>query len=170
MSFCRNCGANVPDNTPFCAACGAPVDAQPQPQPPYQQPYGAPNGNNGVSFGQRNIAVAIILSIVTCGIYGIIWLINMADQINEASGNPNGTSGGMVFLLSIVTCSIYLYYWFYKAGDSLHRAKMQRGIPSDSNSGVLYLVLGIFGLSLVAYALIQNELNKIAEYHGAPRA
>ena len=29
---------------------------------------------------QRNIAVCIILSIVTCGIYGIYWLICLNDD------------------------------------------------------------------------------------------
>jgi hypothetical protein len=178
MSFCRNCGANITAGSKFCSACGAPLDAEPQYQQQQyqqqyqyqQQPYDAPNGGKGISFGQRNIAVAIVLSIVTCGIYGIVWLVDMANQINEVSGDPNGTSGGMVVLLSIVTCGIYMFYWLYKTGENLHKAKMQRGIYSDSNSGILYLVLAIFGLAIVSYALIQNELNKIAEYHGAPKA
>ena len=29
---------------------------------------------------QRNIAVCIILSIVTCGIYGLYWLAGLPDQ------------------------------------------------------------------------------------------
>ena len=39
--------------------------------------------------------------------------------------------------------------------------KTARGIAS-SNSGVLYLVLGIVGLSIVSWALMQNELNNLA--------
>ena len=37
---------------------------------------------------RKNIAVAIILSIVTCGIYGIIWFININDDVNRVSGKP----------------------------------------------------------------------------------
>lgn len=29
---------------------------------------------------EKNIAVNVILSIVTCGIYGIIWFINLTDD------------------------------------------------------------------------------------------
>ena len=167
MAFCPNCGASNDYGSKFCPNCR---HAFPDPgqQGGSQQNYGAPVGQ--ISFGQRNIAVAIILSIVTCGIYSIIWFINMVDQVNEASGNQNAQSGGMVFLLSIVTCGIYQLVWFYKAGELIGNAENARRMNADSNASLLYLLLGIFGLSIVTYALIQNELNKIAEYHGAPKA
>ena len=111
---------------------------------------------------ERNIAVCIILSIVTCGIYGLYWLACMVNDLNVAAETPSDTSGGLVIVLSIVTCSIYLLYWFYKAGEKLNTAQQKRGLPSDSNSGILYLILAIVGLSIVSYALIQAELNKMA--------
>lgn len=64
-------------------------------------------------------------------------------------------------MLSIVTCGIYLWYWMYKRGEILDRAKAERGLPS-SNSGILYIILTFFGLGIVSYALIQNELNNLA--------
>lgn len=109
---------------------------------------------------KRSIAVAIILSIVTCGIYGIYWFIKLNDDANTAS-NTYGTSGGMAFLLTLITCGIYGIYWAYKQGEKIDAAKTSRGIPS-SNSGILYLILTIFGLSIVAWALMQNELNQMA--------
>lgn len=109
---------------------------------------------------KRNIAVCIILSIVTCGIYGIYWFIKLNDDTNTAS-NTFGTSGGMVFLLTLITCGIYGIYWAYKQGEKIDAAKNSRGIPS-SNSGILYLILTIFGLSIVAWALMQSELNQMA--------
>ena len=33
---------------------------------------------------------------------------------------------------------------------------------APSNSGLIYLLCAIFGLGIVAYALIQSELNKVA--------
>lgn len=109
---------------------------------------------------QKNIAVCIILSIVTCGIYGIIWFISLTDDANTVSGKP-GTSGGIAFLLSLVTCGIYGLYWSYKQGEKLDEAKNAKGIPS-SNSGILYLLLSFFGLGIIAYALMQDSLNKLA--------
>ena len=106
---------------------------------------------------QRSVGIAILLSIITCGIYGIYWLIMLNDETNYVSG----TSGGVVFLLTLVTCGIYGYYWCYKQGEKLNEAKMQRGIMVDSSASVLYLILSIFGLSIVSYALMQSELNKM---------
>ena len=110
---------------------------------------------------QRSIPVAILLSIVTCGIYGIYWLVCLNDDANLLSDRPNDTSGIVVFLLSLVTCSIYMFYWCYKMGEKINAAKSLRGMPTDSNSGILYLILSIFGLSIVALALMQNELNSM---------
>ena len=107
---------------------------------------------------QRSVGIAILLSIITCGIYGIYWLIMLNDETNYVSGHQqDGTSGGVVFLLTLVTCGIYGYYW----GEKLNEAKMQRGIMVDSSASVLYLILSIFGLSIVSYALMQSELNKM---------
>ena len=101
---------------------------------------------------QRSVGIAILLSIITCGIYGIYWLIMLNDETNYVSGHQqDGTSGGVVFLLTLVTCGI----------EKLNEAKMQRGIMVDSSASVLYLILSIFGLSIVSYALMQSELNKM---------
>lgn len=109
---------------------------------------------------EKNIAVCILLSIVTCGIYGIVWFVTMTDDMRYASGDQT-LSGGMAFLLTLVTCGIYGYYWAYKMGKASAMAKANRGLPAEDNS-VLYLVLQIFGLAIVNYCLIQNDLNNMA--------
>ena len=114
-----------------------------------------------VMIDRRKIAVCIVMTLVTCGIYGIYWIVCLTNDVNTVSGDVNGTSGGMVVLLTIVTCGIYGIYWAYKQGEKLDFTKNNRGIPS-SNSGVLYLILQIFGFGIIAYALMQNELNKLA--------
>ena len=110
---------------------------------------------------ERNIALCVVLSLVTCGIYDIYWFICLTDETNNAS-NSTGTSGGMAFLLSLVTCGIYMYYWMYKQGEKIDSAKSARGLESSGNSGIIYLVLALFGLGIVSYALMQNDLNKLA--------
>ena len=127
----------------------------------YQQPYSGTT-YGGAPIQSRSIALCIILSIVTCGIYGIYWLIVLVNDLNIATEEPNETSGGMVFLFSLITCSIYEIYWMYKAGNRLDDLKVRLGRQRESR-GIVYLLLSIFGLSIVAFALIQNELNKIAE-------
>lgn len=171
---CPNCGAPLDAGAKFCNACGTSITqentTQEQTSTYNNTPFFTPENNQGaaakpVYIQSRNIATCIILSIVTCGIYGIIWFISMVNDINEVSEN-NGPSGGVVFLLSLVTCSIYLWYWMYKTGNDLNTAKKMRGVSEDSSSSVLYLILAVVGLSIVSYALIQNELNKLAEDFG----
>lgn len=109
---------------------------------------------------EKNIAVCIILTFITCGLYGIYWLICMAEDLNRLTLDTS-VSGGMVFLFSILTCGIYLLFWNYKAGERLDNINKQRGL-GISNQAIIYLLLSIFGLSIVSYALIQSELNNYA--------
>ncbi|MBR3249076.1 MAG: DUF4234 domain-containing protein [Clostridia bacterium] len=109
---------------------------------------------------ERNIVVAILLSIITCGIYGIYWFITMTDDVGKANEDPDFT-GVKAFLFALITCGIYGIYWNYKIGKEMYEANQKRGINTSDNS-VLYLILSIFGLSIVTYCLVQNELNTIA--------
>lgn len=110
---------------------------------------------------ERNIVVCILLSIVTCGIYGIIWFISMTDDMRYVSGDQT-LSGGKAFLFTLITCGIYSYFWVYKMAKAAVLAKANRGIPADDNA-ILYIVLQLFGLGIVNYCLIQNDLNSLAK-------
>lgn len=107
----------------------------------------------------RNIVVCIILSLVTCGIYGLFWMVVLNDELNAASGQY-GPSGGTVLLFSIVTCGIYGLYWMYQMGQ---RVEIIRGSGGGS-TGILFLLLQLFGLSIVSLAIMQSELNSYYGY------
>lgn len=135
--------------------------APPQPEPPKP-----PQNPNGRFIENRNIALCIILSVITCGIYGIYWLYRIIEDLNAASNDPSPTSGGMVIVLMLVTCNIYGWFWLYKAGQQMNQAKQLRGLPPDPNASIIYLVLAIFGLNIVSYAIIQNDLNTFSAMNG----
>lgn len=109
---------------------------------------------------QRSIPLYIILSIVTCGIFGLVWFVMITNDLNQLEGNPQATSGGLSLLLTIVTCGIYGLYWAFKCGEKIDNIKSSRGIAS-SNSGILYLILYLVTGGIISYALIQNELNNL---------
>lgn len=110
---------------------------------------------------ERNIVTCVILSLVTCGIYGIIWFMRLTDDAARANNDVN-FSGGKAFLLTLVTCGIYSFYWYYKMGKELYNAKVSRNMTASDQS-VLYLILGLLGLGIVNYCLMQNELNELAK-------
>ncbi len=145
--FCSNCGEKMNDGAKFCDKCGASVEKKVNLQPSL--------------ITKRDIVVAIILTFVTCGIYGIYWFIVMTDDVNSLS-DEKMASGGTAFLYSILTCGIYALYWNYKVGQKMAEAGKKYNKPINDNS-VLYLVLSIFGLGLVNYCLIQSDLNRFAD-------
>ena len=116
---------------------------------------------------KRNIGLYIVLSIVTCGIFHLVWIAMMANDLRILASEEEKMSGGLVVLLSIVTCGIFLYVWYYQAGESINRAKALRNMPVDNSMGIAYLLLGIFGLGIVSNALIQSEINSMLD-GGAP--
>ena len=109
----------------------------------------------------RSVGIAVLLTIVTFGIYGIYWFIKLHEEVRIAANDQDGTSAGLAFVLTLVTCGIYGFYWNFKQGEKLDKAYRDRGLPT-SNREIVYLLLSIFGLSIVSYALMQDSLNKIS--------
>ena len=114
-------------------------------------------------INKRSVALCIILSIITCGIYGIYWFVVMTNDVKTSANDNELASGGLALILTLVTCGIYGIYWAYKMGELTTKAKKQRGIDADSNMAIIYLLLEIFGLGIIVYALVQNDLNKMAD-------
>ena len=112
-------------------------------------------------INKKSIVTWILISLFTCGIGGIIWFIQITDDMRNASGETR-LSGVTAFLLTLITCGIYGWYWAYLMGKAQTMAKQRRGLPAEDNS-VLYLVLQIFQLGIVVYCLAQNELNMMAD-------
>ena len=164
--FCKKCGQELPEGGKFCPNCGAdnsPTENTQQAQPTQEPVYtGTVNGAPTDGIQNRSLVLWILITIFTCGIGGLIWVYLLVEDINKASGDTNAPSGIIVILLSLVTCSIYTYIWMWKAGKQLNQAKETRGMSADPNMPLIYLLLAIFGFGIVAYALMQNDLNNLA--------
>lgn len=105
----------------------------------------------------RNIVLCIILTLVTCGIYGLYWFVCITNDSNAAT-NVECASGGKALLFTLLTCGLYSFYWSFKMGQKYDVLKGNAG----GNSGILFIVLSCIGLGIVNYCLVQNELNKVA--------
>lgn len=111
---------------------------------------------------KREVGLAIVFTIISCGFYGIYWFIMITDEANYLS-RENDISGGMAFLLTIITCGIYKFFWNYKMGKTMMVAQENAGLQTNDNS-ILYLVLSLLGLDIISHSIIQSELNKIVDY------
>lgn len=116
-----------------------------------------------IAVRERNIATSILLTIFTCGIYGIYWFITLTDDVRNASEDNTMPTGGVAFLLTLVTCGIYGFYWAYRMGKGLMTARQRLGSQVVTDNSVLYLILQILGLGIVNYAIMQNDLNGLAQ-------
>ena len=109
---------------------------------------------------KRNVALCVIFSIVTCGIYGLYWMAQINNCANELADPPKKTGGGVAVLLTIVTLGIYGFYWAYKMGGLLDAALAKRSMPTQ-NRNVIYLILQVIGLGFVGWILMQSTINSM---------
>ena len=101
---------------------------------------------------RRNIAWCLILFFITCGISTVFWMANITNEF--AGENGEEANGWLAVFLSIITCGIYYFIWNYKMGYKIEKA-------GGNNEGVLYLILSLFGLGVIAIALMQVQENEL---------
>ena len=72
---------------------------------------------------KRNIALSIIFTLITCGIYGLYWFVCLTDETNQAAGEQK-TTGVMALIFTLITCGIYGLYWAYCCGEKMIRQRL----------------------------------------------
>lgn len=103
----------------------------------------------------RNIVTAVILTLVTCGIYGIYWSVVMTrEAVSVKDANDNA-------LLEIVLMLLLPLAGLFLVEKKFAEGLAAKGIEHTDNS-ILYLILGAVGVGIVANCMIQNDLNKLA--------
>ena len=180
MKYCPNCGKEIVEGAAFCDNCGTKLesveknnngvkrenpyaDYLPENRFPSMNTNGGSQNsytNNRGTLPNRSIPLAIIFSLITCGLYSLYWFIVMTDEANSISDEPT-TNGALSLILTLVTCGLYGIYWNYQMGKKLYTAGVKNNIAINDNS-IIYLILSLFGLGIVNYCLIQNDLNKFS--------
>ncbi|MDF2906282.1 MAG: hypothetical protein K0R34_1603 [Herbinix sp.] len=118
----------------------------------------------------RDFVLMVILSIITCGIYGIIFWYSYSDDMNKVCyGDGKETKNYLiVILLSIITCGIYYWIWNYNLGNRLSENAPRYGLRfnEDGTTILLWMLLGslLCGLgSLYAQYLLVRNMNSLAD-------
>lgn len=107
-----------------------------------------------------DVAVGIILSVVTCGLYNVYWNYRQMQAMNALLGRHEFDFAKWA-LLTLVTCGIYHVYYEYRMGNELQTWLMQNGRPVNPNLALIGLVLCLCALPVVTDAVYQHELNKL---------
>lgn len=108
---------------------------------------------------ERNIGLAIILSIITCGLYYLYWIYSITNEVGHLN-DDHSFSGGTVVLFGIITCGIYFLFWYYQLGRQIAQAQEKNGLlPKDE--GIMYVILAVFALGIISLAIAQSNVNEI---------
>ena len=103
----------------------------------------------------RSLLMYILLTIVTCGIYSLIFMHELAEDVNEMCRDDGKNTQGllMLILLSFVTCGIYPIIWWYSVCDRIGSAANRRFGKTDFNGGtyLLWVLLGMFVCVILSY-------------------
>jgi hypothetical protein len=176
---CKFCSSTVVKKCPLCAeeivatanACRFCRSEIPSAGAP--RPAKAPAPARGPLGEERGVVALILLTVLTCGIYGLVALYKIGSELNAHEGKGR-ISPGVDLLLTIVTCGFWSIFLMYKYPTVLHDLSAEEGGP-PSDVAVICLVLSIMGYfipftPLVGLAILQSELNKHWEAHRASGA
>jgi Domain of unknown function (DUF4234) len=102
---------------------------------------------------QRNGVVVILLSLITLGIYWLVYVYKTHNEIKQHSGL--GLGGGVALLLAIFLGFLTPFL----LGNDVHRARTAMGLPPRVSwlTG-FWTLIPLLGLFIFAVA-VQNALN-----------
>ena len=105
------------------------------------------------------VPMVILLSIVTCGIYPLIWIYKTSNDTQQFIKGRD-ISPGLDLLLCMFTCGLYSIYWLYRTSRELTTIQQQIGMQSTDDT-VVVILLAVFGLGLISMCILQSRLNEI---------
>ncbi len=119
-------------------------------QPIYQQvPYQSVRPFRPMR-SDRSLLTYILLTILTCGIYNVVFYSDLGDDVNFVSSPRDGQKLMhfclMYFIVSPLTCGIYSLIWFHNMSARIGNEARARGIATDFGAASFWLwyVLGSF--------------------------
>lgn len=132
------------------------------------EPAGKPRLKSVPLGEERGILAVILLTVFTCGIYGLVVVYRMGEELNAHRGRQE-VNPAADLLLTFVTCGLWGVFVMYKYSRILQDITIEESLPVVDVT-VPCLLLSIFGFHVVAVAILQNELNRHWEAHRKLRA
>ena len=195
--FCRKCGKEIQKGWVKCPYCGTLIGNERLAEENVEGSKGIEKNinrqskvsekaqqvvNHSMSVNDNKSRIEyrsfwkyLLLSFVTCGIYGIYFLYGYVKDMNRLCEGDRKESKNyiVVLLLSAITCGIYGIYWWYVQGERLHNIAPRYNVNvREKGSGILlWEILGCtimpgIGMIVVTYIMVDN-MNILAKaYNG----
>ena len=104
---------------------------------------------------QRSPAAVFFLSLITFGIYALVWQVKTKGELNRL-----GADIPTAWLIIVPLANLY---WIWRYCNGVEK------VSGGQISAVLALILMLL-LSIVGYAILQSEFNKLSLQPAAPGA
>ena len=106
--------------------------------------------------GYSEVWKVIVFSIITLGIYFFIWIYRTVGLLNRKTLEDQSQGLQVVLCLFV---PFYIIYWMYKESKRVEIYTTRVGNRNNDLS-VISLILTVFGFSIIAAALMQDQINK----------
>ena len=148
MKYCTNCGNELADNAVMCPKCGC---SQQVPQ----------NNINRVELRtNRGLGKYIFLSIITFGIYGIVCMSHVSEEINLIASRYDGKKTMhyclLMFVFSYLTLGIAPIIWHHRISNRIGEQLRMRNIHYNFDSSNFW-GWGFFGALIVVGQFIYTS-------------
>lgn len=125
-------------------------------------PFGAETwGRPGGQLGKRRSAgLVILLAIVTCGIWTVVWAYQNGDELNRWSGKGIGGTAHLLITLFVSPVTMFIM-----AGEVEQLYRDDRREPPITTIWGLWFLLPLIG-NVIWYLRIQGAINDYWTAHG----
>jgi len=108
---------------------------------------------------KRSLSKLILLSIITLGIYGIVFWHGFIRDINNVCVCDGRKSPSIiiVILLSLFTGGLYYFFWVSRQADRLKTVAVEYKVAVKEGGGLVFLS-NMFGIISIALGLSLNWL------------
>lgn len=103
------------------------------------------------------IGLGIVLTLITCGIYGLFWQYKQMNVLNAWLGR-NEYDFITWIVLSIITCGIFAFYYEYKMAKGINEIQERNGLRVHEDLALICLLTSLF-YPIVSIAIQQADIN-----------
>lgn len=125
------------------------------------RPYASPAYN---TVTDHSVVLYILLTVLTCGIWYLVWVYQLARDINLLAARqqkPKGLDPVLSVILIFLSCSIFSIFFFWKEENVIAQFKARN--YQVQNQSVLTGVLAVF-FPVASAAIIQDQINCLIRY------
>ncbi len=150
MSYCGTCGAEISAGAVVCTKCGCAV-------PGTAAPVGQLKTNKG-------LIKYILLSIITFGIYGLVVMSSVSNDINIVAGRYDGRRTMhfclLAFLVGPITFGIAYIVWFHKISNRIGKELKRRNVAYSFSAADFWLWNVIGSIIMIGPLVYAHKLFK----------